>query len=82
MLAASVVLVVRVGQAGREELAAQAGQVGREELAAPAGPAAAGKPPIVRPRVQRAALAAVLVLPLGPRDDRTSADREARQWAE
>jgi hypothetical protein len=68
---AQVGSVVRVVPAGQGALVAQVGPVGQEELAAPAGQAAAGKRPIVRPLVQRAALAAALVLQLGPRDGRT-----------
>ena len=74
-LAASGVRAVLVGlvaSAELEELVASAVQAvlgasvvrvalaGPGELAAPAGQAAAGKPPIVRPRVQRADLAAAV----------------------
>jgi hypothetical protein len=54
------VLAAQAGQAARAELAAQAGQAGQEELVAQAGRAAAGKRPIGRPPVQRAARVAAV----------------------
>ena len=62
-LVASGVRAVLVASAVQAVLGASVVRValaGPGELAAPAGQAAAGKPPIVRPRVQRADLAAAV----------------------
>jgi hypothetical protein len=63
--------VDRAALAGLAASAARADLAAQEALAAQAGQAEAGKRPIVQPRVRRAALAAALVRPLGPREDRT-----------
>ena len=75
---------VQADPGGRGELAVQAGPGGREGSAVQADPAG-GKPPIVRPHVRQAVLAAAPALPQGPpavpRRGRASAGREARRWA-
>jgi hypothetical protein len=53
-------LAEQVGPVVQGVLAAQAGRAGQEELVAQAGQAAAGKRPIGRPPVQRAARVAAV----------------------
>jgi hypothetical protein len=74
--AASVARAALAASAAQGALAAPVDPAAQEELAAQAGRAAAGKRPIVRPRVQRADLAAAV-----PGEGRTSAGREAQRWA-
>jgi hypothetical protein len=74
--AGQAALAEQVDPAGQGALAAQVDPAAQEGLAAPAGQAAAGKQPIVRPRVQPADLAAAV-----PGEGRTSAGREAQRWA-
>jgi hypothetical protein len=69
-------LAVQAGPVAQVELAVPAALVGQGELAVQAGQAAAGKRPIVRPRVHPADPAAAV-----RREGRTSAGREARRWA-
>jgi hypothetical protein len=69
-------LAVQADPVAQEELAARGGLAGQGELAVQAGQTAAGKRPIVRPRVQLPDPAAAVRW-----EGQMSAGPEARQWA-